>query len=107
MDETLLKWQQKLQPDLMDNLIRRYHLLRYIRVSEPVGRRALAQEMDISERVLRREVELFKNEQLLLIETQGMRLTEDGKNLLEALESSIQVLTVEHLCRRNLNARFM
>ncbi|EZH66469.1 central glycolytic genes regulator [Bacillaceae bacterium JMAK1] len=93
MDETLLKWQQKLQPDLMDNLIRRYHLLRYIRVSEPVGRRALAQEMDISERVLRKEVELFKNEQLLLIETQGMRLTEDGKNLLEALESSIQVLT--------------
>ncbi|GAK05596.1 central glycolytic genes regulator [Geomicrobium sp. JCM 19037] len=106
---TMLEWQQKLQPDVIESLVHRYDLLRFIQISQPVGRRALGAEMNVSERILRREVDLLKEQRLLNVESSGMRLTEEGNSLLHALEPSIQALTgraaLQEQLERALNVR--
>ncbi|QQK82043.1 hypothetical protein HUG20_17505 [Salicibibacter cibi] len=86
----LLEWQKKLQPDIMENLNRRFDILRFIRVSAPVGRRTISASLQISERVLRNEVELFKEQNLLEVKSGGMDLTEEGRMLLDQLGPSMQ-----------------
>ncbi|AXF56261.1 sugar-binding transcriptional regulator [Salicibibacter kimchii] len=86
----LLEWQKKLQPDILENLHRRFDILQFIRVSAPVGRRTIAAALQISERVLRSEVELFKEQNLLRVQSGGMDLTEEGHTLLDELAPSIQ-----------------
>ena len=56
----LLKIQQKLIPQVIELMERRYSILRQISLSEPVGRRTLSNILDISERVVRSETEFLK-----------------------------------------------
>lgn len=52
----LLKVQKRLVPDMFMVMQKRYRILRSIYFSQPIGRRALAEMLDMSERVLRTEV---------------------------------------------------
>jgi central glycolytic genes regulator len=54
---------------------------------QPVGRRSLSQSLQITERVLRSETDFLKDQDLIAISTSGMRLTEEGKIILDQLES--------------------
>ena len=56
----LIKLQQKLVPDLVDKMYRRFSILTTISNNEPVGRRSLSEHMDITERVLRTETDILK-----------------------------------------------
>ncbi|PPA70161.1 sugar-binding transcriptional regulator [Jeotgalibacillus proteolyticus] len=78
--------QKRLVPDLLDELQRRYHILRSVRFLQPVGRRSLAQSLGMTERVLRSEVEFLKSQDLLRIHSSGMSLTEEGLDILLPLE---------------------
>lgn len=51
-----------------------------------IGRRALATTLSMTERVLRAETELLKEQGLLIIQASGMQLSEDGKKTLEEIE---------------------
>ncbi|UCZ52626.1 hypothetical protein LGQ02_17720 [Bacillus shivajii] len=82
----LLEIQKKLLPDLLDVLGMRFRVLRFIRLMEPIGRRALANSIEMSERTLRTEVTFLKEQGLVNFSTAGMTLTEEGKNLLVQLE---------------------
>ncbi|MBB6450323.1 central glycolytic genes regulator [Geomicrobium halophilum] len=88
-----IELQKKLLPDILEHLNRRYDILQFIRLSAPVGRRALAADLQISERVLRKEVELFKDQNLLKVESGGMVLTSEGLILLDQLEPMIQSIS--------------
>ncbi|MGG5252044.1 sugar-binding transcriptional regulator [Neobacillus sp. SM06] len=78
--------QRKLLPDLLQVIQKRYSILRYIGLMQPVGRRSLAASLGFTERTLRSEVEFLKDQNLLTAGSAGMRLTLEGKNLLEDLE---------------------
>ncbi|WP_096190200.1 sugar-binding transcriptional regulator [Evansella halocellulosilytica] len=82
----LLDIQKKLLPDLVDVLGMRFKVLRFIRLMEPIGRRTLANNLEMSERTLRSEVTFLKEQGLIHFSTSGMTLTEEGKNLLVQLE---------------------
>ncbi|ADU31762.1 sugar-binding transcriptional regulator [Evansella cellulosilytica] len=82
----LLDLQKKLLPDLVEVLGLRYRVLRYIRLMQPIGRRTLANNLEMSERILRSEVTFLKEQGLLDITASGMTLTEDGLTLLTQLE---------------------
>lgn len=82
----LLELQQRLLPELMDLMQSRYRILQFIRLLQPIGRRTLAQQLDITERVVRSEVTLLKEQGLVNFSQSGMHLTADGENLLEQLE---------------------
>lgn len=93
MTYSMIEVQKKLIPDLFHVLQRRYSILRYIGLMEPVGRRNLAAALGMTERVLRGEVDFLKSQELISVTKLGMGLTEDGKNILEALEDMMKDLT--------------
>ncbi len=84
--------QKQLLPDMMDILKKRHAVLRHIMVTGKVGRRALASSVDITERVLRSEIEFLKTQGLVDIESIGITISEAGKQLLEQLEPFMKEL---------------
>jgi central glycolytic genes regulator len=82
----LIQIQQKLVPDLLDEMKSRYRILQQIQLTQPIGRRTLAQNLGTTERILRAEVEFLKNQALISAETVGMSVTEAGRQILNQLE---------------------
>lgn len=63
----------------------RYTILKQIYLNGTIGRRSLANVLDMSERVVRSETEILKEQGLIDVATSGMKVTEDGIELLENL----------------------
>lgn len=105
----LLELQQKLLPDLLSIMQKRYRILQYIRLMQPIGRRSLSLNLQLSERVLRSEVEFLKNQNLIDAGTAGMVLTMEGERLLLKLEDFMKEVSglrvLETTVKDTLNLR--
>lgn len=84
--DSILDVQKRLLPDLIQVMQKRYQILRYIKIMQPVGRRSLSQSLHITERVLRAEIDFLKDQDLIFVTNSGMSLTEEGKIILVKLE---------------------
>lgn len=84
--EKLLNTQKKLIPQVIELMEKRYSILRQISLSEPIGRRTLSNLLEMSERVVRSETEVLKEQGLINVAVSGMTITEEGSNLLEELK---------------------
>ncbi|MBM7644976.1 central glycolytic genes regulator [Scopulibacillus daqui] len=94
----LLDLQKKLVPDVLDVMSERYRILQSVHFLQPIGRRTLASNLGLTERVLRGEVTFLSNQGLIKMSTNGMSLTENGERLLEALEEIMKdVSGLNHL----------
>ncbi|MEK3884937.1 sugar-binding domain-containing protein [Paenibacillus sp. PL2-23] len=82
----LIELQQQLVPDLLEVMRKRYMILHQVMLSDTIGRRTLANALDMTERVLRAETEFLKEQGLLEIDSAGMRISERGRSMLEQLE---------------------
>lgn len=89
----LLSLQQKLVPELMELMKKRYRILYHIQLSQPIGRRSLMNAVNLTERVLRAEVELLKEQQLIVIQPIGMSLTEQGEEVVQQLFSLMNTVS--------------
>ncbi|OEH92256.1 sugar-binding transcriptional regulator [Bacillus solimangrovi] len=99
--KSLLDVQQKLLPELLEVMQKRYRILQYIRFMQPIGRRNLAAYLGVTERVLRSEVSFLKDQGLLKVSSSGMELKEDGQKLLLQLEDIMkEVLGLSGLEKR-------
>ncbi|MGG1554927.1 sugar-binding transcriptional regulator [Paenibacillus ferrarius] len=87
----ILDIQKQLMPDVMDIMKKRYSILQHILVSGVVGRRSLASSLDMTERVLRGEVEFLKELGLLESDATGMKISETGRKLLEDMQPIIKM----------------
>lgn len=85
------KWlmQSRLVPELNALLQKRYRLLQMIEATEPIGRRALADLLKMTERTVRNETTLLKQEGLIEIHQTGMVCTNDGKEIIEGLREYV------------------
>lgn len=88
----LVQIQKMLLPDLMQKLQKRYEIMQRIARIGTIGRRALAAETGMTERVLRSELELLRAQGLLESGAGGMTLSDSGKQLLLELEPLVQEL---------------
>ena len=88
----LIELQKKITPEIIDILEKRYTILRNIYYNQPIGRRALANNLGLGERVIRTEVGVLKEQGLLDIETNGMNVTEEGKIIIDKLKDYIHGL---------------
>lgn len=79
-------------PEGIDSLKTRYLILDQIAYRQPIGRRALSAEIQISERVLRAETELMKKNGLIESTSLGMKITSQGQAILDELFPSMQYL---------------
>ncbi|GAB6108586.1 sugar-binding transcriptional regulator [Fusibacter bizertensis] len=74
-------------PEMEELLPLRFNLLNSIKFNQPVGRRMLSGTMGYTERVVRRECDILKDNNLIDYFPDGMRLTQKGLEVLEALTS--------------------
>ncbi|MCM3004511.1 sugar-binding transcriptional regulator [Priestia koreensis] len=94
---SLLNIQQKLVPELLSVMQKRYQILQYIRFMQPIGRRNLASSLEVTERVLRSEVTFLNEQNLIDIKTSGMTLTTEGEMLLSQLEDIMKEVSGQRL----------
>ncbi|MFA1819163.1 sugar-binding transcriptional regulator [Virgibacillus oceani] len=83
--QNLINMQKKLIPDLLDVMEERYAVLHTVDLFQPIGRRALAENTNITERHVRAEVEFLQKQGLIDVTSKGMFTTKDGSALLEQL----------------------
>ena len=87
--ENILKLQQKVVPELIDLLEKRHDILRTICYNQPIGRRILADQMCISERIIRNEINFLKSQNLIEVNALGMFITTDGEEIIRQLKGFI------------------
>ncbi|KRQ88035.1 Central glycolytic genes regulator [Caloramator mitchellensis] len=85
----ILAIQQKIIPEMLELLEKRYSILKNIYYNQPVGRRTLSQDLNLGERIIRTEVNFLKHQGLIEINPIGMIVTEDGEYVLEQLKEMI------------------
>ncbi|MGL4569541.1 MAG: sugar-binding transcriptional regulator [Clostridium sp.] len=90
--QEILSLQKKIVPELVEVLEKRYNILRTIFLNQPIGRRVLASELDLSERVVRTEVSFLKGQGLIEVNTPGMNVTKSGEEVVDKLSSFIHEL---------------
>lgn len=83
---------RKIAPELIAIIEDRYNILRHVSYSQPIGRRALAQNLGVGERMVRAQVDFLKNAGFLEFSPLGMTITSDGERLLQEAEEYISEL---------------
>ncbi|MFX3622565.1 MAG: sugar-binding transcriptional regulator [Ectobacillus sp.] len=96
---------QKLLPDLLPVMQTRMQILQYIRLTQPIGRRNLSASLHMTERVLRSEVQVLKEQNLISIASSGMTLTEEGTALVIALEEFMREISGLKVLEERLKER--
>ena len=86
----LFEIQEKIVPELITLAEIRYTILRTIYYNQPIGRRNLAEKLDLSERKVRNELEFLQSKKLVKITKAGSRITENGTNFLKELDDYIK-----------------
>ncbi|TDL98905.1 hypothetical protein ERX27_00225 [Macrococcus brunensis] len=83
--------QQRLIPDLIEKMQRRFNVLSMIQHEQPIGRRTLAERLNQTERVLRSDVDSLKSEHLIEIHPKGMTITVEGEEVLSVLARHMEI----------------
>lgn len=81
--------QKKIVPELVSTLEKRYNVLRTICHNQPIGRRVLAEMLNIGERTVRTEIVFLKDQGLIEISASGMTVTSEGIQLIYKLNDFI------------------
>ncbi len=90
------QFSSRLVPELTEKLCSRYRVLQRIFLHQPIGRRSLALLLGISERILRADVELLKEQGLIDVGPVGMHVTDSGATLIKELDDVIRYLDGRH-----------
>lgn len=88
-----IDYARKLLPDLLPVMQSRMQILQYIRLTQPIGRRNLSTSLNMTERVLRSEVQVLKEQNLIHVASAGMTLTDEGTSLVIALEEFMREIS--------------
>ncbi len=80
----------KILPEAKEIIKRRRMILKTISELSLPGRRTLAKETSLGERVIRNEVEILAQEKLILVSSKGIDISAEGKIVLEAIQNNFQ-----------------
>lgn len=89
IDDKIVQIHRLVLPEINQLMAMRYSLLATIASHGPIGRRYLAQTMDISERYIRNEIEFLQKQHLIKVERQGVLLTDRGKEIVVELKEML------------------
>ncbi|PIC69483.1 hypothetical protein CSV77_13160 [Sporosarcina sp. P16b] len=90
MNLSFYEAQLALIPELPLLIEQRYHMLKLIKASGPVGRRTLSSVSGYSERETRTMLDLLKEQELVHIAKEGVSTTEKGIEVLFALHDTME-----------------
>ena len=97
-----IQLQLKLVPDIVEIMQQRYKILHQISLLQPIGRRNLSQNVGLTERVLRAEVDFLKSQALVIVESTGIKLSNEGNKLLHEVYPYINKIFGINLLERQL-----
>lgn len=89
--DKLIALERRIVPEMGELLHTRYLVLRHVYFSQPVGRRALASDLEMQERRVRREVDVLRRQGLVNITTAGIVITGEGEAVVWDLEEYIRL----------------
>lgn len=89
----LVQLQQKIYPDLLEVMQKRYTVLYTIYLFEPIGRRGIVDHTNFTERYVRNEIDFLQSQRFINVSTKGMIITEEGKGIIEQLHEFIRELS--------------
>lgn len=95
---------RKLAPDLMEEIARRAMILEKIADLQPVGRRQLAQKLNLPEREIRNTAAMLKDLGYLELDAAGMGLSEKAKEVLESARELSRTMNALTETERRLTA---
>lgn len=81
----LIELQKKLFPNVLEAMRLRYLVLSTVDFLQPIGRRGLADNTNLTERTVRSEVEFLQSKGFIDVTSKGMYLSKEGKVILEQL----------------------
>jgi len=81
---------KQIVPELELFLERRYNMLKVIRSKGPVGRRFIAAQLKCSERVVRGELDVLREQGLVFTSSLGVQLSPQGENVLQTLQDVVR-----------------
>ena len=87
---------QKIAPELIELMERRYTILQHVSHFQPVGRRSLASGLKMGERIVRTELDFLKSHGLLEGDVSGVKVTVEGESLIRQLAEFIRHLRGLH-----------
>ena len=87
--QEILELQKKIVPELVNTLEKRYNVLRTIFHNQPIGRRVLAEMLNVGERTTRTEIGFLKEQGLIEINASGMTVTSEGIEIIYKLNDFI------------------
>lgn len=91
--EQIIRLQKKIAPELVNLIEERYNILKHIRYNQPIGRRALASQLELSECSVRNGVKVLKESGLIDLSGIGMTVTDDGRELIGELTDYMDALS--------------
>ena len=103
--KTIVNLQKQLIPDLLQVLEERFKILQSVHLFQPIGRRALSENVDMTERQVRSEVDFLQEQGLLKITNKGMYITNEGARLLEELSGFMSELKGLHVLESRLKEK--
>ncbi len=94
--ERMMNHLRKLTPEMLVLIEKRYSILKNIYYYQPIGRRLLADRMNISERIVRKDLSFLKEQRLIDITAAGMEVNSEGLELIDELQDFIKVFKGLH-----------
>ncbi len=79
-------------PEFPELLLGRYRLLQRISFAAPAGRRSLAAYFQVGEKVLRRELEILREQGLIHVEKRGISLAPAGEELVNGITPYLKLM---------------
>lgn len=88
----LIEIQQQIVPELLDIMEQRYVILENVQSLQPIGRRTLAENANLTERQVRGEIQFLQQQGLIEVTKKGMFVTKKGTLLLDKLSEFMRVV---------------
>ena len=76
---------KQVAPETIELLENRYNILKVVSLLQPIGRRVLSTKVNLTERIIRKEANILKEQGLLDFSLEGMTITENGLEAIEML----------------------
>jgi len=86
---TVPEAQQRLLPEMNPLLQSRFRILQSVQLMQPIGRRTLAESLKMTEREIRKETDILREQGLLDSQKSGMVCTSDGELVIEQLRALV------------------
>nr|WP_255813605.1 sugar-binding domain-containing protein [Acidaminobacter sp. JC074] len=76
---------KQVAPETIELLENRYNILKVVSLLQPIGRRVLSTKVNLTERIIRKEANILKEQGLLEFSLEGMTITDAGLETIEVL----------------------